>query len=138
MRTRKSEKLTQEQKISLAHDLALGEETQAALARKYSVSDSAISYFRNQHSGDIEKVQEDAFRARTDLWINDLNERKWAYQDIYETFNRRTEADGNIRLKALKQMDELTGQIPPKTNIAIIPVQHMVVDSDGNNLIDAL
>jgi hypothetical protein len=119
---------------TLCRELALGEVTKAALGRKYGVTGQAISAFAKRYAAEI-----DAIRAQLDdefagLWIASKEARLAQYQDDYEASERHEKSEHfewvRVRTQILHQVAEELGQMPPRAEVTVLPVEHIIIGVD--------
>jgi len=109
-------------KAELVHDLAMGEETKSALAKRYDVSVSAITQFGKRNASLIEKRTNDIMNDYADsLWLARKYDRLSVLQDEVEdllTLNispRRAETIARL----LRDAAEELGDIPNNSNVSV-------------------
>jgi hypothetical protein len=123
---------------ALCRELAVGEVTGAALARKYDVTRQAISAFKKRHAAEIDAIKADLDNEFAGLWIAQKSARIAAYQADLEA----SEGGGfgshfeqiRTRTQVLKAVAEELGQLPPRATITIVPVQHILEGVDPSAL----
>lgn len=118
--------LSEQQIAEIKAELASGVLPQKDLAVKYGVSDNRISQIKVQNQSEIEKLQEKALEKVT----GDLIQRKdWLMlqleQDLEVLRPYRSPDAVRTRTGIIKLAAELNGQMPPRMQVAIIPVQHV-------------
>lgn len=113
-------------------DLALGELSQADIARKYGVKDPSITEFKQRHAEAIEAIRREQDNEYAGILIAQKAARLAALEEIYETAMQPTvkvagkdatvvrdpvtgdvvyEIDGRAAMQAIKQAAEETGQL---------------------------
>lgn len=122
----------------LCRELAAGEMTGAALARKYGVTRQAISAFRKRHAREIDEIKADLNDQFRGLWIASKEARIAAYEADYEMSAGGEYAGHYDQVKArtaiLHAVSEELGQLPNRSaTVAIVPVAHIIegVDLDA-------
>lgn len=85
-------------RLKLIRALALGEKTNAELAREREVTASAIKEFARRHAAAIAEVKVNVTDTMAGLWIAQKHERVAAYQQNAELIAREIEAltDGRV------------------------------------------
>lgn len=123
---------------TLCRELATGEQSNAALARKYGISRPAVTQFARRHAGEIAAIKGQLDDEFAGLWIASKAARIAAYQADYDAAADSDKSDHHEWIKArtsiLGAVAEELGQLPPRATIAVIPVTHVI---EGVNL-DAL
>lgn len=118
----------------LCRELATGEQTRAALARKYGLSRGAITQFAQRHAREIDDIKAALDDEFAGLWVADKAARLAVYQADIEA-----SADGpysghyeqvRTRQAGLRAVAEELGQLPPRATIAVVPVQHVLEGVD--------
>lgn len=126
----------------LVREIALGELNYAALAEKYEVNPSAISYFAKRHADEIKAVREKADDEFAGLLITQKGFRLGALQDLLERALTEVpkvapsgrvvyvtdpetgqetmvkEIAGELAAKVLKQAAEEMGQLPTRLQLS--------------------
>lgn len=121
----------------LCRELATGEQTGAALARKYGVTRQAISAFGKRHAAEIDAIKADLDDEFAGLWVAQKAARLALYQADLEASAGGEYADHyehiRTRQAGLRAIAEELGQLPPRATVAIVPVQHILegVDPDA-------
>lgn len=138
-------KLSGLKRHALIRELALGELTQAKLAKKYDVTTGGITQFKQRHLEQIQAIQADANDEYAGLLINDKVARLRAYEEMLEvamtpqpkvtpagkivhrvSINKDGEQEEEEILevdlmgaaRALRQAAEELGQIPNKVTLS--------------------
>lgn len=126
------------QRHKLVRELAAGERTSADLGREYGMTAAGIRMFKQRHRAEVDAIVAAAGDEFAALWIADKGQRLAAYQDDYELAASVAKADHHEWIKArtaiLHAVAEETGQLPPRTTIAVLPVTHVVVGVDTEEL----
>lgn len=129
---------------ALVRDLALSGMTQTALARKYGVSDPAITYFKERRAEEIAAVKAEADSEYAGMWIAQKQARLAEYERLHEIALTPTpkvapngkiirevvededgipteaavyEVDGRLAAQVLKQAAEEMGQLPTRLQV---------------------
>src|SRR6266851_2534192 len=106
----------------IARALALGLMTQAQLAEQFGVTRSAIAMVGARSKVMIEEIRRNAADEYAGLWIAQKVSRVAALQETWEKLedeDRLTAADA---VAICREVALETGQIPPRTLIAVVPV----------------
>lgn len=115
-------------------ELAAGEVSRAALARKYGISRAAVTQFARRHQAEIDELKANADDAFAGLWIADKSARMAAYQADLELSGTGKYGSHweqiRTRTQILKQVAEELGQMPPRAGIVVIPVTHVIEGVD--------
>ena len=130
--------LTGPQKLALKRDLALGTETVTELGKKYGMTKTGICQFRNRHALAIENIREHLENEFAGISIAEKKNRIAEYQEMFERLGNHQHADHHEWVKAqaiiLRNTAEELGQLPPRQQITVIPVQHVVVGVETGDL----
>ena len=133
-RTGPPEKIRPWQRRELCRELATGEVRRTVLARKYGVVPSTITDFAKRYAAEI-----DAIKSRLDdefagLWIANKEARMAQYQEDYEASERHDKSEHfewvRVRTQILHQVAEELGQMPPRAEITVMPVVHVLEGID--------
>lgn len=131
-------KLTVAQRRTLCRELATGEQTRAQLARKYGVSRPAITQFAKRYDGEIKALQEDLSNEFAAQWIAQKELRIEQYQKDLELSAESPYAEHYEQIRTrgmiLRSVAEELGQLPTRGNITVVPVQHVVVGVNTEDL----
>lgn len=126
-------KLTKEERLKLIHDLALSPKTQAQLAQDYGISQNSVSRIKREESRDIERIQDDYLEQATGQMISNL---EWRMKELEKAVlvmgNKRSPEFVRAKVMALHEAAEQLGQLPPRMQINIIPVEHKLSGIDIN------
>lgn len=121
--------------LALIHELATGDLSRSDIARKYEISRSAVSNFARRHQPEIDKIQEELTERMNNLYIRDIEWRLAEYQhDAQMLKGKKNPAAVRARVMLLKQAAEELGQIPGRTSVVVIPVQHVIEGVDMKEL----
>lgn len=122
----------------LKRELATGEATRAALAKKYGVSASYVTQFAKRYAREIDDIKERLDDQFAGLWIAQQEQRIAAYQAEYDLASNAKSADHHEWIKArtgiLKNVAEELGQIQGKQPTVGVVVQHVIVGVDVEDL----
>jgi Trp operon repressor len=131
-------KLTVAQRRTLCRELAVGEVTRAALSRKYGVSRPAITQFAKRHAAEIKTIQEDLDNEFAAQWIAQKELRVEQYQRDLELSAEGPFANHYEQIRTrgmiLRNVAEELGQLPTRGNVTVVPVTHVVVGVDVDDL----
>ena len=119
----------------LCRELAAGEPTRAALARKYGITRQAITQFAKRHAREIDDIKADLDDAFAGLWIASKESRLAAHQADYEASASGEYAAHyeqiRTRTAVLHAAAEELGQLPGRGGTTIVtPVVHVVEGID--------
>jgi len=127
-------KLTPGDRRQLCRALAAGEVTRAQLARRYGVSRAYITQFARMYAAEIDQIKarlEDEFAG---LWVADKAARIAAHQADYEMALDSPRADHHewikTRTQVLHAVAEELGQLPPRTQVNVAAVTHIIEGVD--------
>ena len=122
----------------LVRELATGELTRSALARKYRVTPAAITQFAKRHATEIQEIKKNLEDDYAGLWIAQKEQRINAYQEDYDAALDSKYGHHHEWIKArtqiLRAVAEELGALPPRATIAVVPVQHVIVGIDMDEL----
>ncbi len=108
------------------------------IARKHGVSHQAISRFARDHYDEIEAIRQRLDDEFAGLWIARKEARISAYQEEYETARDARQSSHHewikTRTQILHTVAEELGQLPPRTQVAVVPVQHILISASGEDL----
>lgn len=126
-------------KAELVHELAMGETTKSALAKRYGVSQSAISQFGKRNAALIEKRTNEIMNDYADsLWIARKYDRLGVLQDTAEELmaldiSPRT---AEVLDRLLRSAADELGDIPNNSNVNVTAnATYEIVGIDTANLI---
>jgi hypothetical protein len=121
----------------LIRELAANEMKRTELARKYGVARATITEFAKRHAAEIADAKDrldDEFAA---TWIAGKAQRIAAYQADYEMALNDPRASHHdwvrARTQILLAVAEELGQMPPKMQVSVMPVVHII---EGVNVED--
>lgn len=109
-------------KAQLVHDLAMGEETKTALAKKYGVTQPSITAFGKRNAALIEKRQTEIMNDYADsLWIARKYDRLGVLQDIAEELLSLdiTPRTAEVLDRLLRSAADELGDIPKNANVNV-------------------
>jgi hypothetical protein len=122
----------------LCRELATGDMTRAALARKYGVVRSTITEFAKRHAREIDEIKAHLDDDFAGLWIADKSARMAAYQADLELSGTGKYGSHweqiRTRSQILKQVAEELGQMPPRAGVVVVPVTHIIEGVDVESL----
>lgn len=118
----------------LCREVAAAEVPHTELARKYGVTKSAITQFATRHAHRIDEIRSHLDDEFAGLWIARKARPIAALEADYERTLENAKADHHEWVKARIQMAhavaEELGQLPPRQQIMIAPVTHILVSVD--------
>lgn len=115
----------------LCRDLAEGVKTRAALAREHGVTRQAITKFAQRHRDRIAEIKAHLDDEFAGLWVARKSSRLSAYQRDLELIEGIPHHEWvKARTGILKAVAEETGQLPPRMQIAVAPVIH-IIETNG-------
>jgi len=124
-------KLSAIDEINMIHDLACTPLSQREIAKKYDVTPARVSQFKQEHLALIDQKMTEAWDNATGERVRSQEWRMREYEkDLIKMDNKRSPEFVKVRAQILKQIAEEYGQIAPRTQIAIIPAQHIVIGVD--------
>lgn len=124
------DKLLPWQRHKLLRELAIGERKSADLAVEYGMTASGIREFKRRHKALVDVIAAEPADEFAGLWIAGKGNRLAAYQGDYEL-----SADGafaahfeqiRTRTQILHTVAEELGQLPPRQQVTVVPVVHVV------------
>lgn len=99
--------------------LARGAQSQRAIAREFSVSESSIREFRDRHRAEIDDVAKELEKGLDALWITQKVERlEQLQQDLAAIADRHDAEYVRLRADLLRKAAEEIGDIPNKTTLS--------------------
>ena len=114
----------------LCRELAEGEQTKAALGRKYGVTGQAIGAFGQRHRAEIDAIKAQLDDQFAGLWIARKENRLAQYQADYEASEQHDKSEHfewiRVRTQIMHQVAEELGQLPPRATLTIMPVVHVL------------
>lgn len=109
--------------------LAIGIQTRAQIAAEFGVTRSAVTHFATRHAREIHELQlalENKVEDRlAGMWIADQENRLALLQWIAEHA-----IDTRDIMAALRYAAEELGQLPPRSQVVVVPVQHVIEGVD--------
>lgn len=123
-------------RVQLIRELAQSMK-QVDLAKKYDVTEGAITLFKQRHAERIEEVRNNLNDQLAGLWIAKKEARLEVYQNDLEWIDEVGNPLDNIKDKAriLKQVAEELGQLPPRINVAVVqPINYNIEGIDPEQL----
>jgi hypothetical protein len=122
------------QRHKLLRELAIGERKAADLGREYGMSASAVRMFKMRHRAEVDAIAAAPADELAGLWIAGKSNRLAAYQHDYEQAASGEKANHHEWIKArtgiLHNVAEETGQLPPRQQVSIMPVVHVIQGVD--------
>jgi hypothetical protein len=119
---------------TLCRELALGEISKAALGRKYGVTGQAIGQFAKRHAREIDQIRAQLDDEFAGLWIASKEARMAQYQEDYEASQEHEKSTHfewvRVRTQILHQVAEELGQMPPRAEVTVMPVIHVLEGVD--------
>ena len=119
---------------TLCRELAAGDQSKAALGRKYGISAAAVSQFARRHAAEIAVIKGQLDDEFAGLWIASKAARIAAYQADYDLALDTDKADHHEWIKArtgiLGAVAEELGQLPPRATVTVMPVVHVIEGVD--------
>ena len=119
-------------------ELAAGKKTRAQLAREWGISRQTVTQFAQRHAAEIREIREHLDDEFAGLWIASKGARIAAYQADLEA--SATSGYGGhfeqvrTRAQILRQVAEELGQLPGRTGVVVVPVTHVLVDVNLDDL----
>lgn len=117
--------------LEVIRHLAAEDVSRAELARQMGITRGGMTLFAQRHQAQIDQMKaqlEDEFAG---MWIASQRNRLAAYQADYELASEDERASHHEWLKArvqiLHAVAEETGQLPQKGGVIVVPVQHVLV-----------
>ena len=116
----------------IVRELALGLRTRAEIARQFGVTKGAVTRFAQRNAREIDELRaaigDEVREQLAGMWIASQEHRIRLYQTIAET-----DPDNKSVIAALKAVAEELGQLPPRAQVVVMPVTHIVegVDMDA-------
>lgn len=122
----------------LLRELAIGERKAPDLGAQYGMTASGIRSFKLRNKSQIEAIAANLADEFAGLWIADKGSRLAAHQADLEMALASDKADHHEWVKARTQIlhavAEETGQLPPRTTVAVQSVTHVIVGVDVESL----
>lgn len=113
--------------LQLCRDLASGSKTRAQLAREHGVSRTAITSFARRHKARIEEIKAHLDDEFAGLWVAQKALRIEQYQRDLEMIADNGHHEWvKARTGILKAIAEELGQLPPRQQVTIVPVMHVI------------
>jgi hypothetical protein len=120
--------VTEPMRVSLIRDLALGTATHRQLADRYGRSVQAISQFSSRNADEINDVRLEMSEPM-ELWgvkkeeqialIREQIDRARARIESAELTATQEKGWGNLLIKAIHQLSEITGQLPQRASVEV-------------------
>ena len=108
------------------------------LAEKYGLSPMGISAFAKRHARAIDDIREHIEDEFAGLPLAQKRNRIAAYEDEVDRLLEDPRANhhewSKARQMAYRSIAEELGQLPPRQQITVIPVQHVVIGVDPDDL----
>ncbi len=130
-------------RLPLMRELADPQRTQAAMAVEYGVTGAAITLFKQRYAHEIAQIRADYDNKFAGLWVADKLNRIATYEADIEAIEAKSQKDGStmadadmLRVKGsfLKAVAEELGQLPGRVNVAVVPVEHIIVGVNPEDL----
>jgi hypothetical protein len=113
--------------LELCRLLAAGEVQRSELARRYHVTTSAITQFAQRNAARIDEIRANLDDEFAGLWIADKLARVEAYQIDYDSISQNNHHEWvKARTAILKAVAEELGQLPPRAQVVVAPVVHVI------------
>jgi hypothetical protein len=124
------------QELEVCQLLAEGKIRRIEIASMYGVSPAGITQFAKKFALEIYKLQKNPEDAFASLWIADKPARVAEYQRDVEQITEGEQNNDGRRTKAflLRNVAEELGQLPPRQQVVVAPVTHIVVGVDIDDL----
>lgn len=113
---------------ALQTELATGNKTQGALAKKYGVTPQAISAFKNRWAAKIEEIRDNAADEFAGIEIARKANRLDAYQSLFDAAVE--EGDYKLAARIQRNVAEEMGHLPSRMtiNAQLGPQTHYVIE----------
>lgn len=119
----------------IINDLAISNLNQQEIAAKYDMDKSTLSRFKYAHISEIQAVKDNYTHQFTGMLVRNQEYRlKEREKDMAKLDNQKSAESVLARETIRKNTAEELGQIAPKTNIVIVPVNHQYVGVDIDNV----
>jgi len=113
------------------------------MAVEYGVTGAAITLFKQRYAHEIAQIRADYDNKFAGLWVADKLNRIATYEADIEAIEAKSQKDGStmadadmLRVKGsfLKAVAEELGQLPGRVNVAVVPVEHIIVGVNPEDL----
>lgn len=108
------------------------------LAAQWNVSEDNLKLFKSRNKQEIARIIQELDNEMAGMWIAHKANRIAAYQDEYERLSRVKVRDhfewSKARQACLRAVAEELGQLPGRSGVVVIPVQHVLVGIDPEDL----
>lgn len=122
----------------LCRELATGELSHVQLGKKYGVTRQAITAFRKRYAREVDDIKANLDDEFAGLWVADKAARIAAMQADVEMSATGDYAEHYEQIRTRTQIHraiaEELGQLPPRSTITIVPVQHVLEGVDLDHL----
>ena len=122
----------------LLRELATWSGLMQELADKWNMSRSTLDMYKSRHKAEIAAIQADLENQFAGMWIANKEARIAALAEMYESARSHKYANHHEWIRAseslLRSAAEELGQIPGRGSIVVIPVQHILVSIDLEEL----
>lgn len=124
--------------LEVARAIVTGSPTQAQIARRFDITRSAVTQWKKRHRGLIAQVQASIDTEFSAIYLSEKLSRLWSLQQDFELSteqpNAATPDHIRVRMALLHAIAEETGQLLPRTMIAVVPVRHILEGVDISKL----
>jgi predicted transcriptional regulator len=114
----------------MCRELAAEDLKRVEIARLFGVTPAAITQFAKRHKREIDETRERIADGLVAMWIADKVERIAAYQADFEMALDHPNAAHHewirTRTGILRNVAEELGQLPPRAQVNVFPVVHVV------------
>lgn len=109
--------------------------SRSKLAAKYGVERQYITDFARRNKARIEEIYNNLDNELAGQWIAEKRNRIEAYKADYEAIQGNTHHEWvKARTAILRNVAEELGQLPPRQQAVVIPVEHVIVGVDLDQL----
>jgi len=124
-------------RLALLRELAAADTKHAILAKKYGMSPQSLSNYAKRYASEIEDIRENFADQFAGMPLAKKANRIMAYMEEIERLNNHPNGDhfewSKARQNALRNIAEELAQLPPRQQVTVIPVAHVI---EGINLDD--
>ena len=125
-------------KLALLRELAAGDTKHGMLAKKYGMSPQSLSNFAKRYASEIEDIRENFADQFAGMPYAKKRNRIMKYAEEIERLDNHPNADhfewSKARQNALRNIAEELAQLPPRQQVTVIPVAHIIEGIDLNDL----
>lgn len=122
----------------LLRDLATWTGVMQELADKWGIPANSLHVYKSRHKREIAAIQADLENQFAGMWIANKEARIAALAEMYESARSHKYANHHEWIRAseslLRSAAEELGQIPGRGSIVVIPVQHLVIGINPEEL----